>query len=50
MIYAMSRLHLAAMRGLAIERLFEADNEAIDEAFDLLSWYKDRFVTRLTES
>ncbi len=50
MIYAMSRLHLAAMRGLAIERLFEADNEAIDDAFDLLSWYKDQFVTRLTKS
>ncbi|RDE07327.1 TetR/AcrR family transcriptional regulator [Sphingomonas aracearum] len=50
LIHAMSRLHLAAMRGLAIERLFQTDEGRVDDAFELLTWYKDQFLLRLSEA
>lgn len=50
LISTMSRLHLAAMRGLAIERLFQPDDSASEEAFDLLTWYKDQFLARLSDT
>ncbi|OWK27987.1 TetR/AcrR family transcriptional regulator [Sphingomonas mucosissima] len=46
-VQAMIRLHLAAMRGLIIEQLFQQDRRAVDEAFKLLSWYKQQIVGRL---
>jgi len=47
LVQAMTRLHMAAMRGLIIEQLFEPDPAAIEDAFDLLSWYKELVVGRL---
>lgn len=47
LVTAMSTLHLAAMRGLAIERLLAPDDPGIDEAYDLLLWYKELVTKRL---
>ena len=47
LVEAMARLHLAAMRGLMIERLFQQDGQAVDDAFDLLLWYKEKVAARL---
>lgn len=46
LIEAMTRLHLAAMRGLIIDRLF-TDDAKTDKAFELLLWYKSLFVDRM---
>ena len=47
MVHAMIRLHLAAMRGLIIEQLFQKDRRAVQDAFELLLWYKHLIVERL---
>lgn len=47
LVSVMSTLHLAAMRGLAIERLLAPDDRGIDEAYALLTWYKDMVTKRL---
>ena len=39
-VEAMCRLHLAAMRGLIINRLFEKGEKKMEQAYDLLKWYK----------
>lgn len=49
LVLAMTRLHLAAMRGLIIDRLF-TDASKIDAAFELLRWYKSMIVKRMRES
>lgn len=50
LLNAMSRLHLAAMRGMIIERLYWPDPErAGDEAFELLDWYKRLLMRRLDD-
>lgn len=46
-IEAMTILHKAAQRGLAIELLFAEDRTKIDAAFDLLRWYKKMFTERI---
>ena len=46
-VHAMIRLHLAAMRGLMIEQLFQRDRTAVEDAFQLLLWYKQLIVDRL---
>jgi AcrR family transcriptional regulator len=47
LIEAMTRLHLAAMRGLIIDRLFTSDDAKTQKAFDLLLWYKSLVVDRM---
>jgi AcrR family transcriptional regulator len=46
-VEAMTRLHLAAMRGLMIEKLFHPPPEAVEDAVDLLRWYKELLTDRL---
>lgn len=46
LVRSMTRLHMAAMRGLVIERLFEPGRD-IDRSFDLLRWYKTMVVERM---
>ena len=46
-VEAMTILHQAAQRGLAIELLFAKDRTKIDAAFDLLRWYKQVFTDRM---
>lgn len=50
LVRAMARLHIAAMRGLMIDRLYwdEADT-SIDDAFELLVWYKGLVMRRLAD-
>ncbi len=47
LIEAMTRLHLAAMRGLMIDRLFTNDDAKTQKAFELLVWYKSLIVDRM---
>lgn len=47
LVSAMSTLHLAAMRGLAIERLLTPDSPHVDDAYALLGWYKQQLTIRL---
>ena len=47
---AMVCLHMAAMRGLAIERMFSKDKAAIERAFELLKTYKAGFVEAMLGS
>lgn len=47
LIEAMTRLHLAAMRGLMIDRLFTNDDAKTGQAFDLLLWYKSLVTDRM---
>jgi hypothetical protein len=49
LIEAMTRLHLAAMRGLMIDRLFTGDDAKTQRAFDLLLWYKSLVVDRMLD-
>jgi len=50
LVRAMARLHVAAMRGLVIDKLYwdEADT-SIDDAFELLIWYKGLLMRRLED-
>ena len=48
LVRAMARLHLAAMRGLVIDRLYwDESDTSIDDAFELLIWYKGLVMRRL---
>jgi AcrR family transcriptional regulator len=48
LVRAMSRLHLAAMRGLVIDRLYwDETDTSIEDAFELLIWYKGLVMRRL---
>ena len=50
LLNAMSRLHLSAMRGMMIERLYWPDPEhSSSEAFELLDWYKRLLMRRLDD-
>lgn len=50
LLNAMSRLHLSAMRGMMIERLYWPDAEhSSSEAFELLDWYKRLLMRRLDD-
>ncbi len=41
-VVTMVRLHVAAMRGLVLERMYSKDTESIEEAMKLLVRYKDQ--------
>ena len=46
----MARLHLAAMRGLVIDKIFwDEKDTSIDDAFELLVWYKGLVMRRLED-
>ena len=48
LVRAMARLHVAAMRGLVIDKLYWDENDtSIDDAFELLVWYKGLVMQRL---
>jgi hypothetical protein len=48
-VRAMARLHVAAMRGLMVDQLYWDENDTgIDDAFELLVWYK-RLIMRFLE-
>lgn len=48
LVRAMARLHVAAMRGLVIDKLYcDASDTSIDDAFQLLVWYKGLAMRRL---
>jgi AcrR family transcriptional regulator len=50
LVRAMARLHVAAMRGLVIDKLYwDEDDTSIDDAFELLVWYKTLVMRRLEE-
>jgi AcrR family transcriptional regulator len=50
LVRAMARLHVAAMRGLMIDRLYwDEDDTSIDDAFELLIWYKGLVMRRLAD-
>ncbi|HYD04560.1 MAG TPA: hypothetical protein VEC60_02495, partial [Reyranella sp.] len=49
-VRAMARLHIAAMRGLVIDKLYwDEDDTSIDDAFELLVWYKGIVMRRLAD-
>lgn len=51
LIRAMVRLHVAAMRGLVIDRLYwDEEDTSIDDAFELLVWYKGLVMRRLADA
>ena len=48
LVRAMARLHVAAMRGLVIDKLYWDENDtSIEDAFELLVWYKGLVMRRL---
>ena len=48
LVRAMARLHVAAMRGLVIDKLYwDEDDTSIDDAFELMIWYKGLLMRRL---
>ena len=50
LVRAMARLHVAAMRGLVIDTLYwDEDDTSIDDAFELLVWYKGLVMRRLED-
>ena len=50
LVRAMARLHIAAMRGLVIDKLYwDEDDTSIDDAFELLVWYKGIVMRRLAD-
>ena len=50
LVRAMARLHVAAMRGLVIDKLYwDEDDTSIDDAFELLVWYKGLLMQRLDD-
>ena len=50
LVRAMARLHVAAMRGLVIDKLYwDEDDTSIDDAFELLVWYKGLLMQRLED-
>ena len=50
LVRAMSRLHIAAMRGLVIDKLYwDEDDTSIADAFELLVWYKGIIMRRLED-
>lgn len=50
LVRAMGRLHVAAMRGLTIDREFWGEgSQATDDAFELLVWYKQAVMRRLAD-
>jgi AcrR family transcriptional regulator len=50
LVRAMARLHVAAMRGLMIDRLYwDESDTSIDDAFELLVWYKSLVMRRLAD-
>lgn len=50
LVRAMARLHVAAMRGLVIDKLYWDENDtSIDDAFELLVWYKGLVMRRLED-
>lgn len=50
LVRAMARLHVAAMRGLVIDKLYwDESDTSIDDAFELLVWYKGLVMRRLEE-
>lgn len=50
LVRAMARLHVAAMRGLMIDRLYwDESDTSIDDAFELLVWYKGLVMRRLED-
>jgi AcrR family transcriptional regulator len=49
-VRAMARLHLAAMRGLLIDRAYwSEDDPGTEDAFELLIWYKGLIMQRLAD-
>ncbi len=51
LVRTMARLHLAAMRGLLIDKLYwREDDTSIDDAFELLIWYKGLVMRRLADA
>jgi AcrR family transcriptional regulator len=50
LVRAMARLHIAAMRGLVIDKLYwDEDDTSIADAFELLVWYKGLIMRRLED-
>lgn len=50
LVRSMAKLHVAAMRGLMIERHYYGGAEAqTDDAFELLAWYKHAVMRRLAD-
>ena len=50
LVRAMARLHVAAMRGLMIDKLYwDEDDTSIDDAFELMIWYKGLVMRRLAD-
>lgn len=50
LVRAMARLHVAAMRGLVIDKLYwDESDTSIDDAFELMVWYKGLLMRRLTD-
>ena len=50
LVRAMARLHVAAMRGLVIDKLYwDEDDTSIDDAFELMVWYKGLLMRRLAD-
>jgi len=49
LIDTMSRLHQAAMRGLILESIVTGNDKDIEEAFELLQWYKTKIVERMID-
>ena len=50
LVRAMARLHVAAMRGLMIDQLYwDEDDTSIDDAFELMVWYKGLLMRRLAD-
>lgn len=43
----MNKLHMAAMRGLLLESIFDGSEETIAESVKLLQWYKEKLTERL---
>ncbi len=46
-LYAMNKLHMAAMRGLLLESIFADSSDTIEESVKLLEWYKKKLTERL---
>jgi len=50
LLRAMARLHVAAMRGLVIDKLYwDESDTSIADAFELLIWYKGIIMRRLED-
>lgn len=49
MVRAMAKLHIAAMRGLMVEQHYGGGDQHMDDAYELLVWYKQAAMRRLAD-